>query len=90
VTVEQAVQDLRTTIATQIPAPDIAQDLENTVENIDRSLSFNPNADVQALVAQLRDKVRVRSAEGRITPAARDGLLVAITRLEGALQDRTL
>ena len=90
VTVDQAVQDLRTTIAAQIPAPDIAQDLENTVENIDRSLSFNPDADVQALLAQLRDKVRVRSAEGRITPAARDGVLAAITRLEGALQDRTL
>jgi hypothetical protein len=89
VTVDQALADLRGTIGAQVPAPDIAQDLENTVENIDRSLSFNPDADVQGLLVQLRDKIRVRTGEQRITTSARDALLASIGRLEAVLQDRT-
>jgi serine/threonine-protein kinase len=88
VTIDQALADLRGTIDAQVPAPDIAQDFENTVENIDRSLSFNPNADVQVLIVQLRDKIRVRTAEQRITTSARDALLASVSRLEGVLQDR--
>jgi eukaryotic-like serine/threonine-protein kinase len=88
-TVDQAVRDLRSTIDAQVPAPDIAQDLENTVENIDRSLSFNPNANVDGFLIQLRDKIRVRTAEQRITTTARDALLASVGRLEAALQDRT-
>jgi len=89
ITIDQALADLRGTIDAQVPAPDIAQDLENTVENIDQSLSFNPNADVQGLLVQLRDKIRVRTAEQRMTAGARDALLASITRLEAVLQDRT-
>jgi serine/threonine-protein kinase len=97
-TVDQALNDVRGTIDAQNEqslAPDIAQDLRNNVDNISRTLSMKPNADVQSMIAALRDKIRTRSteqdAEGRprMTTAARDALLASIGRLETSLRARS-
>jgi hypothetical protein len=89
--------ELNGTIDAQVPAgmdADIAQDLHNSVDNIARTLSASPTADVGNLVAALRNKIQVRSteqdAEGnpRMSAAARDALLAAVTQLEAALAAR--
>jgi hypothetical protein len=95
VPVEQALDDLRTTIDTSVPSgmdSDTAQILRNTVEDISRRLLANPNADVTASVDSLRQVVLTRSttdrdANGnpRINAPTRDALLTRIETLRKAV-----
>jgi serine/threonine-protein kinase len=89
--VGQALTSLRGTIndavATGDLAEDIAQDLRNSVDNIDRKWLLEPTADLTPMVDGLRSQVINRSqgldANGnlRMTVSARDALLASIAQL---------
>jgi len=89
--VGQALTSLRTTIDDAVTsgglAADIALDLRNSVDTIDRKWMTEPKADLTPMVDGLRTQVITRSqgldALGnlRMTVSARDALLASIAQL---------
>ena len=92
VPVEQALDDLRSTI-TAAPLPtDLAQDLRQQLENsIAQPLAANPTADVRSALSAYRNKILQRANEldaggqPRMTAQTRADLLAAVDRLSVAL-----